>query len=144
VSVEQIRFVHPELLLLLALVVPLLGLYAATFQARRRALAAFAAPGAALVSTSAWRQVARAGLALIAAASLVVALSGPYVEEHEIEVRWKGIDLVVALDVSQSMGVQDVPPDRLRAARAAIQSLSAQIGGSRVAHVLFGASGVVR
>lgn len=123
---------------------PLLGLNAATFLARRRALAAFAGPGAALVSTSAWRQVIRGGLALVAAASLVLALSGPFVEEREVEVRWKGIDLVVALDVSQSMGVQDVPPDRLRAARDAIQSLSAQIGGSRVALVLFGASGVVR
>ncbi len=143
-SLEQLRFVHPELLLLAGLAPPLLGLYLATFVARGRALASFAGPHAALVSTSVRRQVARAAFALVAVASLAIALAGPYVEERLVEVRWKGVDLVVALDVSQSMGTPDVKPDRLRVARGAIQRLTEQLPGSRVALVLFGSSGVLR
>lgn len=140
----QVAFVHPALLYLLLLALPLGALYLGTFLARRRALRDFVGPGAALVSSRASRQVARAGLALAAAVALVLALAGPYVDEREVEVRWKGVDLVLALDVSQSMGVQDVAPDRLRVAREAIDSLVAQLAGSRVALVLFGNSGVVR
>ena len=101
-------------------------------------------PHAALVSTSGRRQAARAALAVVAAASLALALAGPYVAERTVEATWKGVDLVVALDVSQSMGTQDVRPDRLRVGRGAIQSLAEQTPGSRVALVLFGASGVLR
>ncbi len=143
-SFDELRFVHPALLWLLGLVVPLVGLYLATFLARRRVLASFGGPHAALVSSSGRRQVVRAALALVAATSLGVALAGPYVEERTVEARWKGVDLVVALDVSQSMGTQDVKPDRLHVARGAIQSLTEQLPGSRAALVLFGASGVLR
>lgn len=143
-TLEQVSFVRPELLGLLALLPLLAALYVATFVARRRALTAFAGSGARLVSTSALRQVAKALLLLLACSALVIALAGPYLDVREREVRLRGVDLVIALDVSQSMAVRDVAPDRLRAARQAIQELAQQLQGSRVALVLFAAEGVVR
>lgn len=143
-SLEDLKFVHPEMLSLLGLAVPLAGLYVAAFIARRRALASFSGPGSALVSTSGGLGAARGVLALVAAVTIPVALAGPYVEERTVEVKWSGVDLVIALDVSQSMGARDVAPDRLRVARAAIRSTVDQLPGSRVALVLFGGSGIVR
>lgn len=143
-SLVGVAFVKGDLLYLLLLAVPLAALFVVTLVSRRRALRRFGGPGAALVSSSVPRQTARAVLVLAATAALVVALAGPYVDEREVEVRWRGVDLVIALDVSQSMGVQDVAPDRLRLSRGAIQSLAEQVPGSRVALVLFGASGIVR
>jgi Ca-activated chloride channel family protein len=79
-----------------------------------------------------------------AVVALSFAAAGPFVDLREVEVRWRGVDLVVALDVSQSMAVRDAPPDRLHAARDAIRSLVDDLPGTRVALVLFAANGLVR
>ena len=140
----QVTYQRPELLWLLALVPALAGIELATFVARRRALAAFGGRGAGLVSRSAALQLAKALLLLLASTALPVALAGPQLGVTERAVRQQGADLVIALDVSQSMAVRDVPPDRLRAARNAIASLGRQLVGSRIALVLFAGDGVLR
>lgn len=140
----SITLQQPQFLLLLALVPLLVALYVLTFRARRRALEAFGGRGAAYVSTSGAAQRAKAALVLVAVTGVVVALAGPTTGVREREVRQRGIDLVIALDVSQSMAARDVSPDRLRAASNAIELLGRQLQGSRVALVLFAGQGVVR
>lgn len=143
-NLDELRLIHPELALLAIVAIPIALLYLATFLARRRALARFAGPGARLSSVSGGRQALRAGLVVVAVAALALAAAGPFVDLHEVEVRWHGVDLVVALDVSQSMAVKDVQPDRLHVARDAIRSLVEAVPGTRVALVLFGANGILR
>jgi Ca-activated chloride channel family protein len=53
------------------------------------------------------------------------------------ERRSRGIDIVVALDVSHSMLVRDVPPSRLEVAKGAIRGLVAALEGDRVGLVVF-------
>lgn len=79
------------------------------------------------------------GLAL-----LVVALAGPQWGEPEAATRGASADLVVCLDVSASMQARDLPPDRMRAARAAVASLLSACGGDRVALVLFAGEAALR
>ena len=143
-NLDELRLIHPELALLALVAVPIGLLYLATFVARRRALARFAGRGARLSSVSGARQGVRAVLVIVAVATLAFAAAGPFVDLHEVQVRWHGVDLVVALDVSQSMAVKDVQPDRLHAARDAIRSLVQAVPGTRVALVLFGANGILR
>src|SRR5207248_4032445 len=143
-NLDELRLIHPELALLAIVAVPVGLLYLATFLARHRALARFAGPGSGLVSVSGERQALRAGLIVVAIIALALAAAGPFVDLHEVQVRWHGVDLVVALDVSQSMAVKDVAPDRLHAARDAIRELVADVPGTRVALVLFGANGILR
>ena len=135
---------RPELLLLLAAVPLLIALEVALFRARSRALAVFGGRGAGLVSRSVSRQRIKAALGLVAVTAVIVALSGPTSGVRERDVKQHGVDLVIALDVSQSMAAHDVLPDRLRAASRAIETLGRQLVGSRVALVLFAGQGIVR
>lgn len=137
-------FQRPEALLLLVLV-PVLVLAAVVgFRSRRRALTVFAGRGSGYVSSSAIRQQLKAALLLAAVVAVIFALAGPTSGTREREVKQQGVDLVIALDVSQSMAARDVAPDRLRAASEAITSLSRQLSGSRVALVIFAGQAVVR
>jgi Ca-activated chloride channel homolog len=143
VSIPVVGFARPELLMLLATLPPIVGLIALAYRARLRALRSFGG-ATALVSRSAVRWWLKTALVVIALASLVIALTGPYVDLRQRAARRLGVDIVLAVDVSQSMAVQDVVPDRLRAARHFSEELGRQMVGSRVALVLFKGQGTVR
>ncbi len=140
----SIGVVRPEALLLLV-AVALLGALGGWGEVRRtRALAAFAGRGADLASVSATRRRVKLALAVAAAALAVLALAGPYVDVVKRRVVQSGVDLVVALDVSQSMATRDVDPDRLRLGKQFIQRLGDDVSQSRVSLVLFAGNGIVR
>jgi tetratricopeptide (TPR) repeat protein len=141
--VTPLGFARPELLLLLAALPLIVALVALAYRARVSALRSFGGQ-AALVSRSGVRWWLKWVLALLALASLVIALAGPYVDLRQREARRLGVDIVLAVDVSQSMATRDVEPDRLRAARHFSEELGRQMIGSRVALVLFAGQGTVR
>ena len=138
-----VGFARPEVLLLLA-ALPLVGaLVVLAYRARVRALRSFGG-ATALVSRSGARWWLKSALVLVALACLVVALAGPFVDLRARAARRLGVDIVLAVDVSQSMAARDVEPDRLRAARHVAEELGRQMIGSRVALVLFAGQGTVR
>ncbi len=141
--VPALGFARPELLFLL-LAFPLIAVQVAlAYRARVRALRSFGG-AAALVSRSGARWWVRSVFIVVALASLVIALAGPYVDLRARAARRLGVDIVLAVDVSQSMAARDVEPDRLRAARHFAEELGRQMLGSRVALVLFAGQGTVR
>jgi Ca-activated chloride channel family protein len=73
---------------------------------------------------------------------LAFALVGPVRGYTLREVRRRGLDLVVCLDTSRSMLVQDLKPDRLERAKREVSLLLDHLKGDRVALVAF--SGDVR
>ena len=81
------------------------------------------------------------GLAL---AFLALAAARPQIGARETEVRQTGIAVAVALDVSLSMGAQDVDPSRLAVAQAEIGRLFERLRGDRVGLVIFGGDAFVR
>ena len=139
-----IGLVRPDALPLFLAVAMLAALGVWVEVRRRRAVAVFAGRGVGLSSVSAGRRRAKIALAISAVALAVVGLIGPYLDVVERTVVQSGVDLVVALDVSQSMAVRDVDPDRLRAAKAFITKLGDGLSQSRVALVLFAGDGIVR
>ncbi|HKY50106.1 MAG TPA: tetratricopeptide repeat protein [Candidatus Limnocylindria bacterium] len=142
-TVPVTGFVRPELLYLLAAIPLVIALVALAYRARVRALRSFGG-AAALVSRSGARWWIKAMLVVLALTSLVIALAGPYVDLRQRAARRLGVDIVLAVDVSQSMAARDVEPDRLRAARHFAEELGRQMIGSRVALVLFAGQGTVR
>lgn len=142
--IGQLSLVRPEAIPLAAVVVILALLALWTDVRRRRAVRAFAGRGAELASVSGARRRLKLGLGLASLALVVVALTGPYVDVVERNVTQSGIDVVIALDVSQSMAVRDVDPDRLRAAKQFVQRLGDDLKQSRVALVLFAGEGITR
>ncbi|HDY75152.1 MAG TPA: VWA domain-containing protein [Candidatus Marinimicrobia bacterium] len=68
---------------------------------------------------------------------LVFAASGPQIGTRLAPVERKGIDLVFAIDVSQSMDAEDVKPSRLEKAKFEISQMIRKLKGDRVALVVF-------
>jgi Ca-activated chloride channel homolog len=85
--------------------------------------------------------VGRALLLLPAAALLGVAAAGPL--RGAGEVRESGGDVVLLLDASNSMRVQDVVPDRLERQRSLTREIVDRLGASRVALVAFAGTATV-
>ncbi len=140
----RVGFAQPLLLLGLALVPVLAALLAVSFVGRRRALATFGGRGPALVSISVVRQMAKIALLVVATAALTLALAGPEIGLTDRRSPVQGVDVVVALDVSQSMAVGDGSPDRLTLGKRAIATLGRRLAGSRLGLVLFAGGSVVR
>lgn len=141
---QQVGLLRPELLVLLVAAPVLLLLLLLGDVARRRALLAFAGRGASFVARSSARRRLKVLLAVLAIAAASFAAAGPYVDVRERDVKHLGVDLVIAVDISQSMAVRDVSTDRLRLARDAVETLGTRLVGSRIALALFANEGVVR
>jgi Ca-activated chloride channel family protein len=84
----------------------------------------------------------RVALATLGALFLALALLGPVRGFTLRDVQRRGLDLVLCLDTSRSMLVQDIKPDRLTRAKREIDGLLAQLEGDRAALLSF--SGDVR
>lgn len=74
---------------------------------------------------------------IAAAVLLVIAAAQPQWGQTNRPVKRTGVDVVFAIDISKSMLAKDVAPSRLEAARAEIKTVLSQLGGDRVALVVF-------
>ncbi len=83
------------------------------------------------------RRLVRDGLAALALALLVVALSGPLVGTSLREVQRRGVDVMVVLDTSRSMLAEDMKPSRLERAKREVRGLLENMVGDRVGLVTF-------
>jgi len=70
-------------------------------------------------------------------ATLVIAMAGPRWDYHEIQLFTPGVDLVVVVDISRSMEVADVQPNRLARARQEIEDIINLNPGIRIGLVAF-------
>ena len=75
---------------------------------------------------------------------LVVAAAGPQFGTKYEEVKSEGIDLVVAMDVSNSMDCEDLRPSRIEAARRALSQLIDKMRGDRLGIVVFAGEAFVQ
>jgi Ca-activated chloride channel family protein len=137
------RWANPELLSLLWLVPVLLG---ALLVAERRRAAVERALGdprslrARAGVPGAGVRWARHALLLVAAAVAIAGLARPQAGFRLVTTTSRGVDLVVALDLSHSMEARDVRPDRLRAAKRELLSLFSALEGSAIGVVEFAGS----
>ena len=135
-------FRSPALLLLAAVLVPG-ALALAAHAARRRgvALQLFLGPRAAeqarRLAPLARRRTVRAALTAAALGCVGVALAGPRLGAATRDARSESLDLIIALDVSNSMRTQDVVPSRLDRATLEIERVVEARRGDRVGLVVF-------
>lgn len=141
------RFAHPEMLWLLFVLLPL-GLFLLGRQrAAERKLAQALREGMALRLTahlSRERHVWRRLLLLLAIGLVVPGLARPQRGMHYTTAVRTGIDLVIALDVSESMLAEDLRPNRLARARHEISALLDRLEGDRVALVAFAGAAFIQ
>ncbi len=86
---------------------------------------------------SATRPALRFLLLLFALFFLITGIIDPKVGTKVETVKRKGIDLYIALDVSNSMLAEDIKPDRLDRAKMAISNLIDRLDGDRIGLIVF-------
>jgi Ca-activated chloride channel family protein len=136
-----VRFARPDLLIASAAALVLLPFFfwwafRSADRARRAFLADELVPRLARGFHPGRRRV-KAALQIIGVTALLLALAGPRAGSREVTVKRKGIDLVIALDVSNSMLARDIPPSRLDRARHEVSAFLDGLKGDRVALVAF-------
>ncbi len=141
------HFGNPELFLLLLLVPLFIGFFLWAWQRKRLALARFAElrlleklMPAALFS----RQAAKGTLLIFFFVFLVCALVRPRFGVKMEMFERRGIDLMVALDISESMLAQDIAPNRLDRAKHEIAKLMDLLRGDRVGLIVFAGESFVQ
>jgi Ca-activated chloride channel family protein len=75
---------------------------------------------------------------------LVISAAGPQYGMNKQTVKRTGVDLMIALDISNSMLAQDVKPSRIDRAKLAIISLLPKLKGDRIGLVIFAGSSALQ
>ncbi|NOQ29552.1 MAG: VWA domain-containing protein [Helicobacteraceae bacterium] len=83
---------------------------------------------------------ARNALYLLAFFFMIIALSQPVIKGEKIKVESKSADIMVALDISNSMLAEDVYPSRLKMAKEKILTLLSLAPRERIGVMAFGSS----
>ncbi len=144
VGCADARIQRPGALWLLWVVPLLVAFFVWAGAARRRALQRFADEhllGQLLPGHSAARRRVKATLQVLAVLALLISLAGFEMGFEWEEIRRRGVDIVVALDVSDSMLVGDTEAggslSRLERAKREISDLLALLEGDRIGLVAF-------
>ncbi|MBF0254315.1 MAG: VWA domain-containing protein [Candidatus Omnitrophica bacterium] len=131
---------NPHALWMLALIPALAVFVVFARRARQRALERFTGSALSEVLSRAVSRPRRRLKTLILLAALamtVAALAQPKWGYEWQEVKRRGLDIIVALDVSKSMLAEDVKPNRLEAAQREVKSLINRLQGDRIGIVAF-------
>lgn len=75
---------------------------------------------------------------------IIIGLAGPQFGSKLTEVKRKGIELIIALDVSNSMMAQDIQPNRLERAKQAISRLVDKLSNDRIGLIVFAGDAYVQ
>jgi Ca-activated chloride channel family protein len=84
------------------------------------------------------------GLLISAIVLSLFALARPQWGEDVQEVERRGVQVMVALDVSQSMLAEDIKPNRLERAKLEIADLMSKLGGDEIGLVLFSGASFIQ
>jgi len=134
------RFANGELLYLLILAPLLAGVYALAARRRRRLVARFGNPELVLSlmpDFSRGRIRLKAALFIAAFALLALAAARPQFGSKLREEKSRGVEMMLAVDVSNSMLAEDFEPNRLERTKYAIDKLFDGLRQDRVGLIVF-------
>ncbi|MBI5416561.1 VWA domain-containing protein [Candidatus Poribacteria bacterium] len=83
------------------------------------------------------RQYWKAGILILSVFFMLIAIARPQYGTKMVEVKRKGIDIIVAIDVSMSMQTEDMKPNRLEVAKREISKFSDMLEGDRLGLIVF-------
>jgi Ca-activated chloride channel family protein len=83
-------------------------------------------------------------LFFVAITSLIIGLANPQIGSKMEEVKREGVDLMIAIDLSNSMLAEDLQPNRLQRAKQAISRLIDRLEGDRIGLVVFAGEAYVQ
>ncbi len=137
---QLFRFANPDFLYLLLLLPVVILLYIINEVRKRKALKRLGDVN--LVSRlvpemSRIRPAIKFILQLIAVSALIIVLSRPQFGSKIEDVKKQGVEVIIALDVSNSMLAEDIQPDRLTRAKQAISRLVDDLDNDKIGLIVF-------
>ncbi len=137
------RFEHPSYLYAFALLPLLAVVFWLFWRWRKQAIGRFAESHLApllMPEASRWKHRLKFGLMLLAMAFLIVGAANPQWGSKREKVKRKSVDVLIALDISNSMYAQDIAPSRLERAKKFAENLVEKLKGERIGLVYFAGS----
>ncbi len=137
---NQFRFEHPEYLYLFFVIPALVVLYYISYRMKKKALKEYG--DMSIISqlmpfASFTRPVYKFAIMLLAFCFLVIAIAGPQFGSKLRKIKRKGVEVVIALDVSNSMLAQDIKPNRLESAKRAISKMVDNLNNDKIGLIVF-------
>lgn len=141
------RFAHVELLYLLIVIPLMVVFYVVAVGRKKKAIAEFGNPELLkplmpLLSfkRGAWKFV----MLLVALVFVILGVAGPQFGSKLQQVQKQGVELMVVLDVSNSMMAQDIKPSRLDKAKMAIARMVEKLSNDKVGMIVFAGDAYVQ
>lgn len=141
------RFAHPEYLYALAVVPIILLLYFYLLAWKKKARKQFADNKLMEMLTpnvSKTKPVTKLVLNLLGLTLIILACANPQIGTRLEEVKREGVDIIIALDVSNSMKAQDIKPNRLERSKQAISRLIDKLQNDRIGMIVFAGQAYVQ
>ena len=144
---ESFRFAHPEYFYFL-LVIPVFTVFFILSRInRRRSLRMFgdnALIEQLMPSVSTARPIIKFILWMLALGFIITSLAQPQFGSKLLTSKRKGVELIIALDVSNSMMAEDIKPNRLKRAKRAIAKLTERLRDDKLGLIVFAGQAYVQ
>lgn len=137
---QLFRFANPEYLYLLLLLPVLIGLFIINQVIRRNSLKKLGESvmiNRLLPEISRIRPVIKFIFLLLGISEVIIMLARPQFGSRLEEVKKQGVEVIIALDVSNSMLAEDIQPNRLTRAKQAISKLVDNLGNDKIGLIVF-------
>jgi len=141
------RFGNSEYLYALVIIPVLIILFVAYMYRRKRALRRFGdipVISQLMPYVSKVRPVLKFIFLLLALTSVIFALADPQFGSRLEKVKRKGVELIIALDVSNSMLAEDIEPSRLGRAKRAISQMVDRLHNDKIGLIVFAGDAYVQ
>lgn len=134
------RFAHPQYFYLLLLIPLMGGIFVYVWRDYRRRLARFGQKeviGTLMSEAAPYKVSVKYWLTVAAVAVMVFALARPQVGSRLRKVKTEGVEIMLVVDVSNSMLAEDYEPSRLERTKMAINKLVDELTDDRIGMVVF-------
>jgi len=134
------RFGNPHYLYALIIIPALIVLFIFFRNKRKMAIREFGNPellASLMPGTSNSRPVLKFAILMLALAFLITGIARPQFGAKLQKIKRKGIELIIALDVSNSMLAEDIQPNRLEKAKRAIARLTERLSNDKIGIIVF-------
>lgn len=141
------RFENIEFIYLLVLIPVLLVVFIIGRKIRKRSLKRFGDPdilNQLMPFLSVNRPVVKFLFILFALVFIILGMARPQFGSKLEEIKRKGIEIVIALDVSNSMLAEDIQPNRLEKAKQAIERLVEKLADDKIGLIVFAGDAYVQ
>lgn len=134
------RFAHPEYLYLLLILPVLFLFYIYIAKARKRAIKKYGSPellSSLMPEASPKRRQLKYFILFVAITVVIFIIAGPQFGSKLETVKRQGIEVMICLDVSNSMLAQDITPNRLEKAKQMLSRLTDDLNNDKIGLIVF-------